>query len=119
MYPHVIDDPLVKRLGLSTNVLERRYDEWKDLRFASARREFDQMLGDNSFVDFWSKMRKKTLDEDAAKVKEDEMDKGEGMGEGGDADMIAMSKHINLEEIKSVLRVRSLSPPPGQVRVGC
>ena len=105
VYAHVIDDSLVRRLQLSPEVLEHRYDEWKASRFATARGEFDQMLGDNAFVDFWSKMRKKTLDESAAKVKEDEMDDGEGLGEGGDADMIAMSKHINLEEIKSVLRV--------------
>ncbi|ORX36775.1 hypothetical protein BD324DRAFT_467240 [Kockovaella imperatae] len=104
VYPHIIDDPLVKRLQLSPDALEARFDEWKQSRLADARRDFDEMLGDNSFVDFWSKMRKKTLDEEAAKVKEDEMDDGEGLGEGGDADITALGRQINLEEIKSVLR---------------
>ena len=63
------------------------------------------MLGENSFVDFWSRMRKKTVDEAAANVQEDEMEEGEGMGEGGAADLTAMGKQIDLEEIKSVLRV--------------
>jgi transcription elongation regulator 1 len=63
------------------------------------------MLGENSFVEFWGKMRKKTLDEAALKVKEDEMEEGEGMGEGGGADLTALAKQIDLNEIKSVLRV--------------
>ena len=105
VYPYVIDDPLVQRLQLSPEALETRFEEWKRGREADARREFDEMLGDNAFVDFWGKMRKKTLDEEAAKVKEDEMDDGEGLGEGGDADITALGRQINLEEIKSVLRV--------------
>ena len=69
------------------------------------------MLGENSFVDFWGRMRKKTLDEGAKGVKEDdEMEEGEGLGEGGAADLTEMSKQIDLEEIKTVLRVSSAAP---------
>ena len=107
VYPKVIDDPIVKRLGLSLDNLEDRFRAWRRASEAEARREFEVMLGENSFVEFWGRMRKKTLDEEALEVKEDEeREEGEGMGEGGAADLTALAKQIDLNEIKSVLRVK-------------
>lgn len=107
VYPQIIDDPLVKRLGLQGQVLEDRWKSWRRKKEHDARIEFDQMLHENSFVDFWSKMRKKTMDEKALEVQEqDEYDEGEGMGEGGAADLTLLAKQIDLGEIKAVLRVR-------------
>jgi transcription elongation regulator 1 len=37
------------------------------------------------------------------------MEEGEGLGEGGAADLTALAKQIDLDEIKSVLRVSSSS----------
>jgi hypothetical protein len=50
-------------------------------------------------------MRKKKLDEAALKVEADEMEEGEGLGDGGSADLTALAKQIDLDEIKAVLRV--------------
>jgi transcription elongation regulator 1 len=106
VYPAIAEDPIVKRLDLSPSALEDRWNVWKRTQETSARASFDEMLGENSFVEFWGKMRKKTLDEQALAVKEeDEMEEGEGMGDGGAADLTAMGRQIDLEEIKSVLRV--------------
>ena len=106
VYPAIADDPIVKRLDLSPSALEDRWNAWKRTLETSARASFDEMLGENSFIEFWGKMRKKTLDEKALAVKEeDEMEEGEGMGDGGAADLTAMGRQIDLEEIKSVLRV--------------
>lgn len=102
----MIDDPVVKRLDLDPDALEDRFNAWRRASEAEARREFDTMLGENSFVEFWGRMRKKTLDEEARGVREDEMEEGEGMGDGGAADLTVLAKQIDLEEIKSVLRVR-------------
>ncbi|KAK8864295.1 hypothetical protein IAR55_001541 [Kwoniella newhampshirensis] len=105
VYPHIVDDPQVKHLGLQGEALENRWKAWLRSREASARKEFDEMLGENSFVEFWGKMRKKTLDEKAKEVKEEEeFEEGEGMGEGGAADLTALARQIDLGEIKSVLR---------------
>jgi transcription elongation regulator 1 len=105
VYPAIVDDPIVKRLDLSPSVLEDRWNAWHRTTETAARQSFDEMLGENSFVEFWGKMRKKTLDEKALEVKEeDEMEEGEGMGEGGSADLTAMGRQIDLEEIKAVLR---------------
>lgn len=105
IYPKFIDDPIVKRLGLDPDALENRFNAWRRVAEQEARGEFNTMLGENSFVEFWGRMRKKTLDEAAVGVKEDERDEGEGMGDGGAADLTGMAKQIDLEEIKSVLRV--------------
>jgi transcription elongation regulator 1 len=67
------------------------------------------MLGENSFVEFWGRMRKKTLDEAAEKVladgMKDEIEEGDGLGDGGAADLTVLAKQIDLDEIKAVLRV--------------
>lgn len=105
IYPKIVDDFTVKRLGLQGQALEDRFKAWHRTRQTEARGEFEQMLGENSFVEFWGRMRKKKLDEEALKVEADEMDEGEGLGEGGAADLTALAKQIDLNEIKSVLRV--------------
>jgi len=90
--------------------LEDRFRAWQRTRESEARGEFDEMLKENSFVEFWGGMRKKTLDEQAEKVKElDELEEGEGMGDGGGASLTDMSKQVDLNEIKAVLRVSSVN----------
>lgn len=112
VYAKIADDALVSRLGLSPDALKERYDAWARARAATARVEFDALLSENSFVDFWGRMRKKTLDDAAAKIKDEdaeEMEEGEGEGLGGAADIIALAKQVDLDEIKSILRVSVLS----------
>lgn len=105
IYPKIVEDFTVKRLGLQGSALEDRFKAWHRSREAEARGEFEQMLGENSFVEFWGRMRKKKLDEAALKVEADEMEEGEGLGDGGAADLTALAKQIDLDEIKAVLRV--------------
>ena len=58
-------------------------------------------------------MRKKTLDEAAQNVladgMKDEVEEGDGLGDGGAADLTVLAKQIDLNEIKAVLRVSDLS----------
>lgn len=110
IYPKIVDDFAVKRVGLQGQALEDRFKVWHRTREQEARREFTEMLGENSFVEFWGRMRKKKLDEGALKVEADEMEEGEGLGDGGAADLTALAKQIDLKEIKSVLRVSRRRP---------
>jgi transcription elongation regulator 1 len=55
VYPKIVEDQLVKRLGLEGDALEDRFRAWKRGREMEARREFDVMLGENSFVEFWGR----------------------------------------------------------------
>lgn len=120
VYPKIIDDPIVQRLGLDVNTLEDRWKAWLANREVEARHQFDVMLGENSFVEFWGKMRKKTVDEAAAAVAnaksdpdqkddEEEEEDAEGLGNGGTADLTALAQQIDLNEIKAVLRVSSFA----------
>jgi transcription elongation regulator 1 len=106
VYPKIVDDFAVKRLGLEGDALEERFRVWKRGQEAQARQDFDAMLGESAFVDFWGRMRKAKLDEGALAVAEDEREEGEGAGDGGAASLVDMAKHIDLKEIHSVLRVR-------------
>ncbi|WVQ99287.1 hypothetical protein IAU59_006419 [Kwoniella sp. CBS 9459] len=107
VYPHIVDDQLIKRLGLQGDALEDRWKAWMRTRETFARGEFDQMLGENSFVEFWGKMRKKTLDENALAVKrDDQFEEAEGIDVPGEEanDITKLARQIDLGEIKSVLR---------------
>ncbi|WVQ67803.1 uncharacterized protein L199_006008 [Kwoniella botswanensis] len=111
VYPNIVDDPLVRRLGLQGDNLESQWKAWMRSREVEGRKEFDEMLGENSFIEFWGKMRKKTLDEAALGVKrDDQFEEAEGIDvvdddqEGGKKDITDMAKQIDLNEIKSVLR---------------
>lgn len=101
VYPLVIEDPVVTRLGLDARALEERYDQWVQSREEKARAEFIELLGENSFVDFWGRMRNKEIDADASKIKDEEMADDE---EGKDKNMVDLAQNIDLGEIKSILR---------------
>ncbi|WWC70304.1 uncharacterized protein I206_104254 [Kwoniella pini CBS 10737] len=112
VYPKIVEDPIIKRLGLQGDNLENQWKIWLRNKESIARREFDEMLGENSFIEFWGKMRKKNLDENALNVKiDDQFAEAEGLrdivGEDDDNEkknINDMAKQINLSEIKSVLR---------------
>lgn len=105
VYAAIADDPLVTRMGLAPAALEERFATWMRARESAARAEFYDLLRENNFVEFWGRMRNKVLDEAAAGVKEqDERDEGEGLGEGGAADITALAKQVDLGEIKTILR---------------
>jgi transcription elongation regulator 1 len=97
----------VKRLQLSPDALASQFDAWQRVRFQNSRREFDALLSENSFVEFWGRMRKKTLDESAMTIKDEEEDEDEdvGAGGGGRASLTEMAKQINVDDMHSVLQV--------------
>lgn len=105
VYEAIAEEPLVQRLSLSPSALEERFDVWKRARDAEARAEFYDLLRENNFVEFWGRMRNKVLDEAAKGLKEqEERDEGEGLGDGGAADITALAKQVDLGEIKTILR---------------
>lgn len=100
VYPLIVEDPIVTRLGLDARGLEERYDQWIQLRETKARAEFVELLNENKFVDFWGRMRNKEIDEDASKIKDEEMEDEEG----GKGNMVDLAQKIDLGEIKTILR---------------
>jgi hypothetical protein len=96
----------VTKLGYDEGDLEDEYGRWKRERQSEARRAFDQMLGENAFIEFWGRLAKLDGEGVNGGVKaEDEGEEDEGAGGGGKADMKALAKTIDLGEMQKVLKV--------------
>ncbi len=92
----------VTRLGHNIDQLEREFEKWQRQRSQDARAAFDQMLSENSFVEFWGRLGKiggKGVDES---IKYDDI--GDD-GEEEQVDMKALAKSVDLKEVIKVLKV--------------
>ncbi|EIN10749.1 hypothetical protein PUNSTDRAFT_85044 [Punctularia strigosozonata HHB-11173 SS5] len=96
----------VTKLGLRERGLEEEFDRWQRERNHDARVAFDEMLGENSFVEFWGRLNKMTEEKVSQGVKfEDEEDEeADGEGGGGRADIKTLAKSIDLKEITKVVK---------------
>ncbi|KIJ53807.1 hypothetical protein M422DRAFT_25572 [Sphaerobolus stellatus SS14] len=78
------------------------FDRWQRIRSTDARKAFDDMLGENAFLEFWGRMSK--AEEDTAGVPAAEDEEEEGEEGGGKADLKKLAKSIDLDEIAKVLK---------------
>ena len=89
------------KLGYAVDQLEHEYEKWQRERAHEARLAFDQMLNENSFVEFWGRLGKiggKGID---ASIKYDDI--GEDTEED-QVDMKALAKSVDLREMIKVLK---------------
>ncbi len=89
------------KLGYDVDQLEHEYEKWQRERTHEARLAFDQMLNENSFVEFWGRLGKiggKGVD---ASIKYDDV--GEDTEED-QVDMKALAKSVDLREMIKVLK---------------
>lgn len=92
----------INKLGYDIDQVEREFEKWQRERTHEARLAFNQMLNENSFVEFWGRLGKiggKGVD---ASIKYDDI------GDDGDeeqVDMKALAKTVDLKEIVKVLKV--------------
>jgi len=94
------------RLGFSAERLEDEFQKWQRDRRVVARKAFDEMLIENSFVEFWGrlgKMGESVLDA-AVKVEDDDI----GEVDEEKVDMKTLAKSIDIVEMEKVLKVRIL-----------
>ncbi|KAH9918202.1 uncharacterized protein BXZ73DRAFT_53056 [Epithele typhae] len=92
----LMSSPPVTKLGYEIDEVEREFDKWQRERTHEARLAFDQMLGENSFVEFWGRLGKiggKGVD---ASIKYDDI--GED-NEEDQVDMKTLAKSVDLKEI--------------------
>ena len=69
------------------------------------------MLHENSFVEFWGRLRKIGGDGAEGGVKRDgDSDEDEGEGGGGNVDMKKLAKSVDITEMEKVLKVRVHCP---------
>lgn len=96
--------PVVK-LGLDIASLEHEYEKYQQDRTTSARAEFDEMLKENAFMDFWGRLGKIGGEGVDGGVQADDLGEDEGEGGGGKVDMKALAKSVDVGDMEKVLRV--------------
>ncbi len=98
-----------QKLGLRSDdgTMERAFDSWMRRRTEQARRDFDALLKENSFVEFWGKVRKLREDGEGANIIENEEDLGitDDGNESGKTDIKTLAKSVTENEMDRVLRV--------------
>lgn len=90
------------KLGFDIGRLEDEFNKWQRQRTQDARRAFDEMMNENSFVEFWGRLGKiggKGVDEG---IKADDI--GEDTEEL--VDMKNLAKTVDLKEMVKVLKVQ-------------
>lgn len=96
---------------MSPEKLETRFDEWQAVRTQQAKTDFEALLKENKFVDFWGRLKNKAMAaaEDGEAGADDE-DEDEGEGGGGNANLDIMAKQVDLKEMHDVLKVSLIYP---------
>jgi len=73
--------------------LEQNFDIWQRKRLQDARKSFDEMLTENSFVEFWGRLGKiggKGIDDS---IGTDDIEESEGEK----VDMKTLAKHVDVQ----------------------
>lgn len=92
------------KLGFDVFKLEQEFDNWQLTRTTGAREAFDGMLHENSFVEFWGRLRKIGGEGAEGGVKRDDDDEDEGEGGGGNVDMKKLARNVDITEMEKVLK---------------
>jgi hypothetical protein len=99
----------VRNLGFDMDSLEHEFEKWQRERTAESRKAFDEMLAENSFVEFWGRLSKIGGEGVDGGVKADDPEEDEGEGGGGKVDMKALARNVDVEEMEKVLKA-GISP---------
>ena len=93
----------VVRLGFDVEQIKDEFSKWQRNRTANARKAFDEMLAENSFVEFWGRLGKMGESELESYMKVEDDDIGEV--DEDKVDMKSLAKNINVGEVEKVLKV--------------
>ena len=92
------------KLGFDVRALEDEYERWNRQRVQDARMQFDEMLAENAFVEFWGRLGKIGGQGVDKTIKVDDL--GEEDDEESMVDMKALARTVDLKEMVKVLKVR-------------
>ena len=100
----LLSSPPATRLGFNKRDTEHEFERWQRERNTEARKAFDKMMGENSFVEFWGRLGKIGGAGVDSSIQNDDI--GEVEGEGGErVDMKKLAKGVDVKEIVKVLKV--------------
>jgi hypothetical protein len=88
--------------------MHRVFDQWVTHQNKTARQDFQKLLEENSFVEFWGKVGKiegEVVDGGTVPGEQDDPAADDGEQGGGKADLKTLAKAITEKEIERVLKV--------------
>ena len=92
------------KLGFNKRDIEHEFERWQRERNTEARKAFDEMMGENSFVEFWGRLGKIGGGGVDSSIQNDDI--GEMEDEDGErVDMKKLAKAVDVKEILKVLKV--------------
>ena len=92
------------KLGFRKRDLEHEFERWQRERNTEARMAFDEMMGENSFIEFWGRLGKIGGAGVDSSIQNDDIGEEEGEGEER-VDMKKLAKGVDVKEIVKVLKV--------------
>lgn len=101
----LLSSPPVVKLGYHSRGLEQEFDKWQRERTQESRKAFDEMLSENSFVEFWGRLGKIGGEGVDGGVKADVIEGDDGEGGGGKVDMKVLAKNVDVADMEKVLKV--------------
>ncbi|KAF5388027.1 hypothetical protein D9615_000399 [Tricholomella constricta] len=100
----LLSAPPVIKLGSDARGLQQDFDKWQRERTQESRKAFDEMLSENSFVEFWGRLGKIGGEGVDGGVKADDAEGDEGEGGGGKVDMKVLAKNVDVADMEKVLK---------------
>ncbi|CAD6581997.1 MAG: hypothetical protein CYPHOPRED_001762 [Cyphobasidiales sp. Tagirdzhanova-0007] len=107
VHSELCGNPAVMRMGMSKNGIKRLFEDWSRRRYAQARKDFDDLLAESNFVEYWGRLKQEALgkDEDRARGllgNDDDGDENTNMEDA--VDLKTMAAQIDMKELQAVLR---------------
>ena len=94
-------------MGFNKRDLEHEFERWQRERNTEARKAFDEMMGENSFIEFWGRLGKIGGAGVDSSIQNDDIGEEEKEDEER-VDMKKLAKGVDVKEIVKVLKVWSI-----------
>lgn len=105
VYPVIVADSAVARMQVSPEAIEDIFNAWSRRRRTLARNDFDSLLSESAFLEFWGRTRKEAIDKRAEETARKALAGDDEEGDDAEqADLRQMAQTIDLKDIHSVLR---------------
>jgi transcription elongation regulator 1 len=114
VYAQIQGDPTVTRMKMFQDRIKRLYDEWSKRRYTQAKKDFETLLSESNFVEYWGRLKQESASKEDEHTKEllgntangggDEDEDG-GMTLEEAVDLKTMAAQIDIKELQAVLKV--------------
>lgn len=106
VYASISANPIVTRLDISADRVRRYYNDWSSRRYDQARKDFEAMLSESNFVEYWGRLKQESASKADDRAREALAADTEGdVDEQEGPDLRQMAAQIDLKQLQAVLKV--------------